>query len=116
MSRTDELEDIRILYPADGEVRYARVSGPQVAANKRDRGDKPTWYVFVNGEEHLVHEVFFHGKTLGRQDFNQRIHPTGAIIWLETRDSITTVLRSDREVGPHNQAEALGHLDDALRP
>lgn len=85
-------------------TKRVRVSGPQVAANKRDRGDRPCMWLFVDGEEYLCHEVKFHGATRIVQDFGDGEPSTGAIIWIETDDPVTTVLRTDRRTVFHDQA------------
>ena|SRR6266545_2514641 len=92
-----------------------RVSGPQVDANKRDKGDRPCMYVFVDGKEFVCHEVEFHGPTRLIQDFGSGCPVTGAILWLETDHPVTMTLRENRDEAEHRIARRAGALDDVER-
>lgn len=93
-----------------------RVSGPQVTANKEDKGDRPCMYVFVDGEEFVVHEVEFHGPTVLQQNFAGGCPITGAILWLQTSDPVTVRWRDDMRLAPHMVARRrLEVLDDVMR-
>jgi hypothetical protein len=92
-----------------------RVSGPQVDANKRDKGDRPCMYVFVDGTEFVCHEVEFHGETRLVQDFGEGCPVTGAILWLETEHPVTMVTRENRDIVEHRIARRVGGLDDVER-
>lgn len=94
---------------------YVRVSGPQVGLNKSDHGDRPCMYLFEGGEEWMGHEVVFHGETRLLQEFNEGCPATGAILWLETDEPVTLIVRENHDLHAHVEALQQNAIDDVPR-
>ena len=105
-----------ILTPIDGGKIYVRVSGPQVGENKKDVGDRPCMYVFPgHGEELVGHEVVFHGESRIIQEFEEGCPTTGAILWIETTESVTLIVRENHDTQAHEHGLAAHTIDDVER-